>query len=314
MLSLFLKKLDQDIWDAKQYAEKIKEVSKSTYLLAQSYIAEKENDLNEAFKKAKDAYKAAQEEFPGEKKITTEITIEAATTKHIAVIERLADISYRTEKTRTALDMYDMLITLGYDSTENIIRFIYLLMARDFMPSAQKFANMLIEKVPKITKNILRTYTYACAKAGCSDQSRVVLEDMLEKTGDPDVAYELGEVYLYSIGKLDKDKIMKVINTLDKTKEPNHFELKGQLFIRIDMPKDAVVQLLRGATIAYDRDNKPKSQFTQSQRMFAKATEILIELGEKEKARAIIKRAENLIPTFDKQYGKMLKMRYGKII
>jgi len=207
-----------------------------------------------------------------------------------------------------------MLIALGQASFQELENFVRILVAKEYRGAAKKYADILIEKAPQISSDLIDLYVRACISSGLAEDAEKLFESMLEATQDPVIAYELGYMYLYNLDNVDKEKVLKVINVLDKTKDPDHFELKGLLFNKIDMPKDAVVQFLRGATIAYERDNKPNLHFVQSQRMFAKAVEILIGLDEKEKAKIIVKRAENLIPIFNNQYGKMLKMRFGNIL
>ena len=315
MLDTFLEKLNKDINEAKAYAETMKGISESMYHLALSYLAEaEENNIDKARGEARKAYIAAQEEFPEDKHVNLNFFTHDKPTKNIAVLKRWGDTAYRSEKYGAALDAYDMLIALGQASFQELENFVRILVAKEYRGAAKKYADKLIEKAPQISSDLIDLYVRACISSGYAEDAEKLLESMLEATQDPAIAYELGYMYLYNLDNIDKEKVLKVINVLDKTKDPDNFELKGLLFNKMDMPKDAVVQFLRGATIAYEIDNKPNSHFVQSQHMFAKAVEILIGLDEKEKAKIIVKRAENLISVFDNQYGKMLKMRFGNIL
>ncbi len=315
MLDMFLEKLNKNINEAKAYAETIKGISESMYHLALSYLAEaEENNIDKARAEARKAYMIAQDEFPDTRKVNLNFFTHNNPTRNIAALKRWGDTAYRSEKYRSALEAYDMLIALGQESFQELYNFVQLLINKEYRGVTKKYGDRMFEKAPYLSIDVLRLYIRACISGGFTSDAETLLEEMLNETEDPEVAYELGQMYLYNTDGIEKEKVLRVINILDKTKEPDSFELKGQLFNKIDMPKDAVVQFLRGATIAYERDNKPNSHFVQSQRMFAEAVETLIGLGEKEKAKAIVKRAENLISVFDNQYGKMLKMRFGNIL
>ncbi len=303
------------IKEAKTNTDKIKDIDEPIYHIALSYLAEiVEMDMEKARNEANKAYELAAE--TGE---TVKIQIETLTnplviTNKRVIIDRYADIVFRMKKYDEALTMYDILHLLYPGNEKYFARFVTCLKEREVRnPRATKFASKYIDFKKLIGTGTLIQYARLLKESGNESDARAVLESVLDATKNFDIAYELGNLYFSGKLETDVEKIKKVIKILDTSTDPVDLEMKATLFSKIGMHKEAVVQLIRGANIAYFAEDETDPKHFTSQRMFAKAAEIAMELKDKEAAKNIVERARRLIPSFKDQYGRALQIKFGNI-
>lgn len=232
---------EDNLKKAEVYAESIKRLSAVMYHIALSYIAESNGDMKKAVEETDTAYAAALN-VDGETEVSTHISGNPVViVNNRTVLERYADLIYRTERFGEALFMYDILYTLYPENEEYLRRFILSSVKKRRTRMAKNFIAELLKKQSSIDFDTLVQYTGALKANKEVRYAEEVLEAVIDTVEDTNVAYELGSLYVEDEDMPQREKVIKVINILDKSIDPDDIAMKGFLLNKINMPKNAVV-------------------------------------------------------------------------